>query len=336
MSSTVLSLVISYPWATQLKVDLFENQVLNNRHGFVSAKHNHTGEIVRFWQIQLKAWAMTCPDLRKKYSSMLVTGSFKSNPKFENLIKDFQIKHGIKPDGIIGTEMFRVFFSRYFFDPVNPSRNLGKKEFERRYFPLLSEAEYRRLREIKATTCLSRYKVTKRLPRSFSAKEILTNRHLYQKFEEICLDITGGNPPISVRTFLEICAKYNVDPTLALAQAILETRFGTVGIGARLRNIFNVGITDEGGTIEYKSFEEGVEAYCRLLSTKYHKRAEEFLASDCKRKDGWGRYATDKLYAKKIHILVSKIRSHLLSNDNQKFNQNNNLSEGKKGRLVLL
>ncbi|MCS6893612.1 MAG: glucosaminidase domain-containing protein, partial [Deltaproteobacteria bacterium] len=291
MSGAGLSFVIMYPWTSRLKIDLFKNQVLNNRYGFVSAKHNHTGEIVRFWQFQLKAWAMSCRDLKIKYSSMPVTDSFKSNPKFENLIKDFQKKHKLKPDGIIGTEMFRVFFSQFFFDPTNPTKNLGKKEFERRYFPLLSEAEYRRLKELKTATCLSRYKAPKRLPRSFSSKEILNNPHLYRKFEEICLEITGGFLPISVRKFLEICAKYLVDPTLALAQAILETRFGTAGIGAHLRNMFNVGITDEGGTIEYKSFQEGVEAYCKLMSTKYHKRAEEFLASDCQRKDDLGKYA---------------------------------------------
>jgi hypothetical protein len=74
-------------------------------------------------------------DLAEKCFDFAVSDKFSS--KFSELIKNFQRRRGLEVDGVIGPGFLRAFITRYFFDAS--SRNIGRKGFEEKFFPLLSE-----------------------------------------------------------------------------------------------------------------------------------------------------------------------------------------------------
>lgn len=298
----------------ELREALHRNQTIDNGTAYVSAIHVNSGEIVAFWQTQLKAWAMTQPDLNDKYRNLRITGSFEKSPEFTELIKDFQRRHGLEVDGIIGPRTFRAFATRYYFN-VNHGetdlRNLGRDGFEEFVIALITHEEYLRVINQKRVALLSHYGISAQLPKGISAKEVLNDPAKLQRFREILASYSGGNPPISAERFLELCAQYDFDPTLALAQAIGESHIGTRGRAAFTNNIFNVGNVDSGENRFFRSFEDGMIAYLELMTSRYASTAEEFIGRDGRRIDGRGRYATDPNYSEKIFALVHRIRQHL-------------------------
>lgn len=287
------------------------NERENNPLGFVSPNHISQGELVKFWQYQLKCWALTIPDLHRRFFFMLVTDSYKSNPEFDSLVKEFQRRHGLHVDGIIGPRMFRKFFENYFFNPTNPAQNLGKAGFEQFAFRLMDEQDFKKVLEPPPIELLNRYRVRGPLPKGYSAQEILANRKLFKKFEEIINEVTQGEETVPARQLLLLCKNFGVDPTLVLAQGILESRWGTQGAGKATKNIFNVGNTDDGTLRYFSTYAEGLEEYLKLLRNRYHVKAERFIEGRAQRRDGKGRYATDPDYTDKLRQVVHKIRQHL-------------------------
>ncbi len=296
----------------ELRNQLHLNQTVDNGSAYVSARHVSSGAIVAFWQAQLKAWAMTQPDLAEKYKDMQITGSFESCPEFTDLIKDFQLRHGLSVDGIIGPRTFRAFATRYYFQWNNGNfENLGQEGFEKFVITIISQEEYLRVISSRRIGLLSYYGITPTLPPGISAKEILNDQRKFELFEQIFLQYSGNNPPISARRFLELCAEYDFDPTLALAQAIQESNIGTKGRAVYTKNIFNVGNTDSGDNRFFSSFEDGMRAYLELMVSKYASTAEEFIGKGAMRIDGAGKYATDPNYTERIYGFVHRIRQHI-------------------------
>lgn len=158
---------------------------------------------------------------------------------------------------------------------------------------------------------LTRYRVRGFLPRGYSALDILQNEKLFKKFEEIIKAVTQGEETVSAKQLLLLRKKHGVDPTLVLAQGILESRWGTQGAGKATKDIFNVGNTDVGTLTYFSTYAEGLEEYLKLLKNLYHVKAERFIAGRGERRDGRGRYATDPNYSDKVRQLVHKIRQHL-------------------------
>lgn len=81
---------------------------------------------------------------------------------------------------------------------------------------------------------------------------------------------------IDALNLIDLCAEYNVDLRLALAQGHVESHFGTKGTAARTNSIFNVGAYDGYSAAKqikngygYKHPDYSVEPYLRLLTTKY-------------------------------------------------------------------
>lgn len=72
--------------------------------------------------------------------------------------------------------------------------------------------------------------------------------------------------PVTAAMILNAATKYEVDVRLMMALMEQDSRFGTAGLAIRTRNPGNVGNDDDGNTITYDTWDEGVEAVARWLS----------------------------------------------------------------------
>lgn len=110
------------------------------------------------------------------------------------------------------------------------------------------------------------------------------------------------------------CEKYNVDICFVLAQAEIESHFGTKGLGSRFNNVFNVNVHDAVKSEKdmnknyiYQYPNESIEPYLQLLTTKYlvNKIESDLLV---KYTDVNGlRYATDANYENKLRSKYNSI-----------------------------
>lgn len=148
------------------------------------------------------------------------------------------------------------------------------------------------------------------LPDSFRYKPERINVELFDKvMRKWTRD--GVAPPISAQTFLAYCQEYQMDPTLALAMAALESNVGTAPGRPRItKNMFNVGNVDNGSNRYMKTWEQGFRSYLDLMTSSYGRRMEE-IRPHFERKDGQGRYCPAPTYYKEIKSIVDSIRAEL-------------------------
>lgn len=121
------------------------------------------------------------------------------------------------------------------------------------------------------------------------------------------------------------CKKYKIEPFLCIAQGIAESHFAINPAGGRPRkhkNIFNWLNTDDGKNHTFKSFEAGIEQYCKTMSREYLWKNER--SYDNPKFDGWvtlemmqrhdfhrpigGRYASAKNYTENVVIITNRVR----------------------------
>jgi len=66
------------------------------------------------------------------------------------------------------------------------------------------------------------------------------------------------------------CLEYDIDITFVLAQALLESHFGTRGKAAETNSVWNVGTYDDGQILyRYDNPDESLEPYLKLITEKY-------------------------------------------------------------------
>ncbi len=123
-------------------------------------------------------------------------------------------------------------------------------------------------------------------------------------------------PTSNVRGYaiVDECEKYNIDICFVLAQAEIESHFGTKGLGSKFNNIFNVDVHDKVKNQKdmkkkyiYKYPNESIEPYLQLLTNKYlvNKLESDLLV---KYVDINGsRYATDIDYEAKLRSKYNSI-----------------------------
>ena len=112
---------------------------------------------------------------------------------------------------------------------------------------------------------------------------------------------------------LNKCQEYNVDLVFVLAQATLESHFGTTGIAKKTNSVFNIGAYD-GKSIyaisskyKYENPNLSIDPYLTLLNDSYLEgKSEEELLSNFVNKDG-KRYASYKNYEKELQIIIKRI-----------------------------
>ena len=111
-------------------------------------------------------------------------------------------------------------------------------------------------------------------------------------------------PTSNIRGYaiVDECEKYNVDICFVLAQAEIESHFGTKGLGSKINNVFNVGVFDGKSIYEidkkYKPDHpnESIGLYLELLTTNYLVgKVEEDLMQNYVDKNG-SRYASNPDY----------------------------------------
>ena len=112
---------------------------------------------------------------------------------------------------------------------------------------------------------------------------------------------------------LNKCQEYNVDLVFVLAQATLESHFGTTGIAKKTNSVFNVGAYDgkSSHTIsskyKYENPNLSIDPYLTLLNDSYLEgKSEEELLNNFVNKHG-KRYASYKNYEKELQIIIKKI-----------------------------
>ena len=80
------------------------------------------------------------------------------------------------------------------------------------------------------------------------------------------IDKEAIGSPVTAAMILNAATKYEVDVRLVMALMEQDSRFGTAGLAIRTRNPGNVGNDDDGNTVTYNTWDEGVEAVARWLS----------------------------------------------------------------------
>lgn len=114
---------------------------------------------------------------------------------------------------------------------------------------------------------------------------------------------------------LNKCQEYNVDLVFVLAQATLESQFGTTGIAKKTNSVFNVGAYDgkSSSTIsskyKYENPNLSIDPYLTLLNDSYlDGKSEEELLNNFVNKHG-KRYASYKNYEKELQIIIQRIET---------------------------
>ena len=112
------------------------------------------------------------------------------------------------------------------------------------------------------------------------------------------------------------CEKYNVEICFVLAQAEIESHFGTKGLGSKFNNVFNVDVHDKvkGKNNMNKNYiytypNESIEPYLQLLTSNYLvNKLESDLLVKYVNVNG-ARYASDPNYEEKLRAKYNSIVS---------------------------
>lgn len=129
-------------------------------------------------------------------------------------------------------------------------------------------------------------------------------------------------PKVSAREFLDICRRHDLDPTLALAVANIESHVGTNGaVPAETKNICNVGNSSRNKKLvakrTMKSWQHGFEEFAKLVSNDYGKTAESVIANDFRRMKKGGRYGEAENYSIVVAEKVKRIRELLAARESR-------------------
>lgn len=108
-------------------------------------------------------------------------------------------------------------------------------------------------------------------------KEELYVRGVKQKMEQELINEVdryiksiSPNAEISAKRIVEKCIEYDTDIVFVLAQALLESHFGTKGKAAETNSVWNVGTYDNGQILyTYDTPDESIEPYLKLVNEKY-------------------------------------------------------------------
>jgi flagellum-specific peptidoglycan hydrolase FlgJ len=125
------------------------------------------------------------------------------------------------------------------------------------------------------------------------------------------------------------CLDYNVNISFVLAQALLESHFGTKGKARYTNSVWNVGTYDNGEIIySYKHPNQSIEPYLKLITTKYlikinkgdtiHISIETLINNGYINYKGY-RFASEKNYEKRLKKILNKIKFETKINILQKY-----------------
>lgn len=133
--------------------------------------------------------------------------------------------------------------------------------------------------------------------------------------------ISSVAPTSNVRGYaiVEECVKYNIDICFVLAQGEIESHFGTIGLGSKFNNVFNVDVHDKvkgkhdmNKKYIYEYPNQSIEPYLQLLNKNYLvDKLESDLMQNYVDING-SRYASDENYEEKMRFKYK----HIIENTN--------------------
>ena len=99
------------------------------------------------------------------------------------------------------------------------------------------------------------------------------NEKFYEKLiREVGNYITRMAPTsdLTPKYLVDKCLEYDIDINFVLAQALLESHFGTRGKAAETNSVWNVGTYDDGQILyTYSTADESIEPYLKLINERY-------------------------------------------------------------------
>ena len=119
---------------------------------------------------------------------------------------------------------------------------------------------------------------------------------------------------ISAKSIVDACLEHEMNISFVLAQAKLESNFGTAGIAKKTNSVWNVNSYDGRSAayiiknkLGYSHPDESIIPYINLLKTKYLvDKSEEHLLQNFVSVNGY-RYASNKNYEKLLNNIYIKI-----------------------------
>lgn len=136
--------------------------------------------------------------------------------------------------------------------------------------------------------------------------------------DEIQKYINSIAPTSNLRGYavVEECEKFNVDIKFVLAQGEIESHYATKGLGAKLNNVFNVGVfdgfesSDVSNCYRFDYPNQSIKPYLELLTEKYLvDKVEMDLIENYVDING-NRYASDPNYESKLKERYIYIMMH--------------------------
>lgn len=123
----------------------------------------------------------------------------------------------------------------------------------------------------------------------------------------------SNNSPISVDLLVSVCIKYDMPISFVLAQAQIESHFGTKGVAKRTGSIFNVGTYDNGKILfTYNNPNNSIEPYIKLLKEDYlvdGKTLSDLIETEFVNYNGY-RYASNMFYEKHLRTIYHTINKN--------------------------
>ena len=138
---------------------------------------------------------------------------------------------------------------------------------------------------------------------------VLRENFNYEKVQNFIDEKSKGQSPLDAEDFFSVAKKYDVPVDFLLAQAALESNFGTKGMGKRTKNMGNVGNNGNTGKETYMdSYLDGLEKMASLLSRRYRPKGNnwESLLDDFVNDKGY-RYAEEAGYEDAVSGLITEL-----------------------------
>lgn len=152
-------------------------------------------------------------------------------------------------------------------------------------------------------------------------EQIITNNHLSELKLKIATEIDSYMDCIAPKNkvnsviLFELCDEYNIDVRFAIAQAQIESHFGTKGTAAKTNSMFNVGAFDGHSAAKqkrngygYNTVNDSIEPYLKLLKNNYLVNGKTInnLMINYVNKYGM-RYASSTQYEKMLRVTYNRI-----------------------------
>jgi uncharacterized FlgJ-related protein len=141
--------------------------------------------------------------------------------------------------------------------------------------------------------------------------EVVTSELIFAVSDYIMM--YNNDSELSAKLIVSLSDLYDINLKFILAQAHLESHFGTQGLAKHTNSIFNVGAYDDGQILHrYNHPNESIEPYLQLLRNNYLiDKSEEDLLEQFTDRNG-SRYASSQQYEKDLSRIIRNIERKTL------------------------